>query len=269
MPACAAASSERKGEIVKPTKPLRTEISWSTTEKVVVRGHDLVNDLIGKVDLGDMAFLELVGRLPSPNESILFNAVAVTLVEHGLMPSALATRLTYLGAPESVQGAVAAGLLGLGDRYVGSIEGAARELQQAPAGDVREVARAIVERYRASRRAVPGIGHNIHKPVDPRAERLFAIAAETGFNGRHVALMRAISEEGSRAFTMVLPVNATGAIGAVLSEMGLRWEVCRGLGVMARAIGLVAHILEERERPLAEDFFLRAEAEATAWAKDD
>lgn len=263
-------AKRREVGIVKAAeKTLRTEISWSTRERVFVRGHDLVNELMGHVNLGDMAFLELAGRLPTPKESIVFNAITVTLVEHGLMPSALATRLTYLGAPESVQGAVAAGLLGLGSRYVGSIEGAARELQAAPAtGDVADVARTIVERCRAEKRPIPGIGHNIHKPLDPRAERLFVIAAENGYSGRHVAIMRAISDEGSRALKMVLPVNATGAIGAVATEIGLRWEVCRGLGVMARAIGLVAHILEEREHPLAEDFFLRAEAEATAWSRD-
>src|SRR6478672_3572143 len=121
----------------------------STADRITVKGHDLVEDLIGKVSLGDMAFLELKGRLSSRHESIVFNALAVTLVEHGMTPSAIATRLTYFGAPESLQGAVAAGLLGIGDRFGGSVEGAARMLQEAlreaePSADLAAMATRIV-----------------------------------------------------------------------------------------------------------------------------
>src|SRR5882672_9467027 len=115
-------------------KRLKSDMGSSTADRITVRGLDLVEDLIGKVSLGDMAFLELKGRLPTPNESTVFNALAVTLVEHGMTPSAIAARLTYFGAPESVQGAVAAGLLGIGDRFGGSVEEAARTLQEALAG---------------------------------------------------------------------------------------------------------------------------------------
>src|SRR4029077_15159271 len=115
-------------------KRLKSDMGSSTADRIVVRGHDLVEDLIGKVSLGDMAFLELKGRLPTQKESVVFNALAVTLVEHGMTPSAIATRLTYFGAPESIQAAVAAGLLGIGDRFGGSIEEAARTLQEALAG---------------------------------------------------------------------------------------------------------------------------------------
>src|ERR1700693_3949676 len=115
-------------------KRLKSDMGTSPADRIVVRGHDLVQDLIGKVALGDMAFLELKGRLPTAKESVVFNALAVTLVEHGMTPSAIATRLTYFGAPESVQGAVAAGLLGIGDRFGGSVEGAARMLQEALQG---------------------------------------------------------------------------------------------------------------------------------------
>ncbi|HEY8811047.1 MAG TPA: citryl-CoA lyase, partial [Candidatus Dormibacteraeota bacterium] len=101
---------------------LRSDLGWSTPDRIVVRGHDLAEDLIGKVSLGDMAFLELKGRLPTTPESAVFNAISITLVEHGMTPSAIAARLTYLGAPESLQGAVAAGLLGLGDRFGGPID---------------------------------------------------------------------------------------------------------------------------------------------------
>src|ERR1700681_5088684 len=113
------------------SKRLKSELAWSTADRIVVRGHDLVEDLLGKVSLGDVAFLELKGRLPTTKESIVFNALAVTLVEHGMTPSAIAARLTYFGAPESLQGAVAAGLLGIRDRFGGSIQEAARTLQEA------------------------------------------------------------------------------------------------------------------------------------------
>src|SRR5438445_13888312 len=141
-------------------RPLRSDIAYSTADRIVVRGHDLV-DLIGEVSLGDFAFLELKGRLPTAAESAVFNAIAVTLVEHGLTPSAIAARLTYLGAPESLQAAVAAGLLGIGDRFGGPAEEVARMLQEATAGtdDEAEMAARIVAVKREASRPVPGLGH--------------------------------------------------------------------------------------------------------------
>ncbi len=233
-------------------------MGWSTADKVIVRGHDL-NDLIGKVSLGDFAFLELTGRLPTPEESTVFNAITVTLVEHGITPSAIAARMTYLGSPEALQGAVAAGLLGMGDRFGGPAEEAARMLQENIGGDAGQ----IVARYGERKRPVPGLGHPIHRPVDPRTTRLFEVAAANGFSGRHVELMEAISAEASRVFKRELPVNATGAIGAIASEMGFSWQVCRGLAVMGRAIGLVAHLQEETADPLAGEIWARVEEEAS------
>jgi citrate synthase len=248
-------------------KKLKSDLAWSTTDRIVVRGHDLV-DLIGNTSLGDFAFLELKGRLPTPEESAVFNAIAVTLVEHGMTPSAIAARLTYFGAPESLQAAVAAGLLGMGSRFGGSIEEAARTLQEALAGaapgtDPRDLAREIVATYQKTKQPIAGLGHPIHKPADPRTARLFAIAADNGLSGRHIELMQLISEEAGRAYGRDLPVNATGAIGAILGELDIPWRVGRGLAVMARAIGLVAHIQEEIEEPLAAEIWNRVEDEAS------
>ena len=245
-------------------KKLTSQLGRSTTDQIFVRGHDLAADLIGKVSLGDVAFLELKGHLPSKQESVMFNALVVTLVEHGLTPSTIAARLTYFGAPEALQAAVAAGLLGMGDRFGGSIEQAARTLQEAPPdGDLRGIARKIVELHRASKQVIPGIGHPVHKPTDPRATRLFTLAAENGFSGRHVELMELIAEEATSAYRRDLPVNATGAIAAIATEMDFPWRITRGLAVMGRAIGLVAHLQEEMDEPMASEIWSRTEEEAS------
>lgn len=244
-------------------KGLRSDIAASTPENITVRGLDLTADLMGRVNLGDMAFLELKGRLPTEDESIVFNAMLVALVEHGITPSTIAARLTYLGAPESLQGAVAAGILGLGSVFVGTIEGAARVLQEAPRDeDVEALASEIVRDHRARKEPVPGLGHPIHKPADPRTTRLFALCEEHGLSGRFVALMQAIGREAERQSGRQLPVNVTGAIGALASEMEISWSICRGLGLMSRPIGLVAHLLEEIHRPMGREIWRRVEEES-------
>jgi citrate synthase len=250
---------------VSKRRRLHSEVAHSSADRIVVRGHDLV-DLIGNVALGDMAFLELKGRLPTAQESAVFNAITVTLVEHGMTPSVIAARMTYLGAPESLQGAVAAGILGLGSRFGGSVEDIARILQTrlgaAPAGaDLRRVARDVVDEYRSAKRVIPGIGHPEHKDVDPRVPRLFEVAAANGLSGHHVELVGLIGDEASTALGRRLPVNATGAIGAIASELEIPWQVCRGLAVMARVIGLVAHLQEEVTDPLATEIWSRVAEE--------
>ena len=252
-----------------PTKKLRSDIAWSTHDRIGVLGYDLCRDLIGKVSLGDMGFLEIIGRLPNKNESEMFNALLVTLVEHGIVPSTLATRMTYTGAPESMQASVAAGLLGLGSVFVGSTENAARMLTDAlpdPDKDVdlRALAKGLVDDYRSERRILPGLGHPIHKPIDPRTPRLFSIARRTGFSGPYIALMKLISKRAQKVFDRELPINATGAIGAIACEMGIPWAACRGIGVMARAVGLVGHVLEESRQPIAREVWHRTEHEATS-----
>ena len=225
-------------------RQIRSEMGWSTRDRITVRGKDLPGEILGKVNFGDMAFLELTGRLPNAEESKLFNAMVVTLVEHGITPSALAARLTYLGAPEAMQAAVAAGLSGLGSVFVGSTEGVARMLSE----------NADLKSYKK----IPGLGHPIHKPVDPRTVRLFEIARETGFYGKYCKRMEEIAAEKK------LVLNATGAIGALACELGLDWRAVRGLGVMARAVGLVGHLLEEARQPMAEEVWYRIEEEASA-----
>jgi citrate synthase len=225
-------------------KGIRSDLAWSTVDKIVVRGKDLPNEILGHLNLGDMAFLIILGRVPNKNESKLFNAMTVTLVEHGITPSAIAARMTYVGAPESPQAAVAAGLLGLGSVFVGSMEHVAKMLSED--ADIDAMKR------------VPGLGHPIHKPVDPRTVRLFEIARETGFYGKYCKRIEEIGKQKN------LVVNATGAIGALACELGIDWRAVRGIGVMARAIGLVGHILEESKQPMALELWERTEEEASA-----
>jgi citrate synthase len=235
---------------------IRSELGWSNAERIVVRGRDLPGEILGHLNLGDMAFLEFTGRVPSAAESRLFNAMAVTLVEHGVTPSALAARLTYLGAPEAMQAAVAAGLCGLGSVFVGSTEGVARMLSEVDVSDP-TTAKELIR----SHKRIPGLGHPLHKPTDPRTVRLFEIARETGFYGNYCRVMEELAK------IKRLTLNATGAIGALACELKLDWRCVRGIGVMARAIGLVGHLLEEARQPMAQEVWERIEEEASAHLK--
>jgi citrate synthase len=231
--------------------PIRSDLAWSTVDRITVRGKDLPGEILGHLNLGDMAWFELTGKFPDQKQSRMFNAMAVTLVEHGVTPSALAARLTYLGAPEAMQAAVAAGLCGLGSVFVGSMEGVAKLLSEG------KDAQTII----AENKRIPGLGHPVHKPVDPRSVRLFAIARETGYYGKYCHRM----EELARLKKLTL--NATGAIGALACELGLDWRAVRGIGVMARAVGLVGHLLEESRQPMAEAVWHKIEAEASEHLK--
>lgn len=253
---------------MRQEKPIRSEMGWSTRDRIGVRGLDLVSDLIGKVSLGDVAWLEIMGALPTPDQSVLFNAMMVTMVEHGMTPNAIAARMTYLGAPESLNGAVAAGLCGLGTVFAGTAEGAARLLQEALAGagpepDLAALASRLVLDARARKAQIPGLGHPLHKPVDPRTPRLFALAREQGRFGNYCSLIELVAIEAERASGKSLPVNATGAIGAIASELGVDWRLCRGIAVMGRAIGLVGHIAEEIRNPVAREIWDRVDHEAS------
>ena len=243
---------------MKPKKEIRSEMGWSTADRITVRGKDLPGEILGHLNFGDMAFLELMGRVPNEKESLLFNAMVVTLVEHGVTPSALAARLTFLGAPEAMQAAVAAGLCGLGSVFVGSTEGCAKLLFEAVQNEKTADVKALAQQIVANNKRIPGLGHPIHKPVDPRTVRLFEIARQAGFYGRFCQII----EEVSRLKNLTL--NATGAIGALACELGLDWRAVRGLGVMARAVGLVGHLLEESRQPMAEEVWYRIEEEASA-----
>lgn len=249
--------------------PIKSDIAWSAPDRVLIHGHDLCKEIVGKVDFGQMAFLQIFARMPKDDSELrMFNAIMVILVEHGITPSALSTRLTLSGAPESVQAAVAAGLLGLGSVFVGSLDQAARMLQEAIAdpanpGDLQAIADQIVSDYLGRKAIIPGIGHPFHKPIDPRTGALFQVARETGFYGPYADLITLIGQAAEKRTGKVLPVNVTAAMAAVSSQMGLSWKYVRGLAVAARAVGLVGHVIEEMRQPMAGEIYMRIEHEAS------
>ncbi|NRR23363.1 citryl-CoA lyase [Brevibacillus sp. MS2.2] len=230
----------------------QTNIGVSKSDKIYVHGYDLTEELIGQITLADMAFLGAAHRKPTQNESKMLNACMVAICEHGFTPSSISARLTYLGAPEAVQAAVAAGLLGAGSVYLGAMEYVAQMLQEGLQKygadcDRKEVAKRILEEHEERGLQMPGFGHPIHRPVDPRTPKLFALAEELGFAGDHMAIMKEIHEQFSTKKGKQITLNVAGAIGAVLSDMRLHYSVVKSFAVAARAVGLIAHIVEEIE----------------------
>lgn len=255
---------------------LRTGLGAATEDRITLAGFDLADELMGGAGLGDLAFLVVAKRRPSPSESRLFNAVLVSLCDHGLTPAAITARLTWLGAPGNVQGAIAAGVLGAGSRFLGTVEDTARVLQErlVPEGQGRAgggevdgetltaIARDLVADARARGEHVPGLGHPLHKRGDPRTARLYALAEETGLLGPHLRLLDAVATEVWQTLGKALPVNGAGAGGATLSDLGFHWSVVRGFAVAARAVGLVGHLWEEQQAPMGQDVWDMVEGAA-------
>lgn len=230
----------------KPT----TQLCTHDTESITVRGADLVNDLIGELTFTEMTYFTITGRRPTRAQTRILDAVLVTLMEHGLTPSAIATRMIYGSTPESLQAAVSAGLLAVGSVFVGTMEGCAALIERILAAPDRQAAaRDIADEYRSERKAIPGFGHHMHKPDDPRTPKLFAIAEAEGVPGMHIDALRTLSAAVDARFGKHLTINATGAIGALLGEIGIPAGVMRGVAVISRSAGLVAHIAEEQRSP--------------------
>ncbi|MEU5397862.1 citryl-CoA lyase [Streptomyces sp. NPDC005963] len=234
-----------------------THIGTSTPDSINIYGYDLCSEVIGHAGLADLVFLGAQGRLPTDNESKMLNALMVGIAEHGFTPSSLSARLTWLGAPEATQAAVAAGLLGAGSVYLGAMELTARTLQEAwaaaPEGQrVAKTAGEVLDRFETSGEKVPGFGHPTHRPRDPRTARFFELAEEWGFLGPHGLLLQAVHSELERRRGKLITLNGAGTFGAVLSDLGFGWQQVRTVVVAARAVGLVGHIAEEAARGTAD-----------------
>jgi citrate synthase len=244
-------------------------ISTSNAETIVVRGRDLADELVGAIGFTEHFWLLLTGALPSAAQLRVLDATLVAIAEHGLVPSVQAARMTLAAAPEALQGAVAAGILGCGSVVLGSAEAAGRlfaEIQARAAGTtLREAALAVIREYRAAKRAIPGYGHPLHKGGDPRALRLFAVAKETHTAGVHAEIAGIVESLLPEAVGRALALNVSGAIPAVLLDAGYPLQALKGVPLLARTAGLVAHLLEEQQRPIG---FVMSHAAAGAIAYD-
>lgn len=235
-----------------------TSICTSDATSITVRGMDLCSDVIGRVDFTSYFWLLVTGTMPSPGQKALADAVLCAIAEHGLVPSVVATRMTYAAAPEAFHGAVAAGLLGCGSVVLGSAEVAGQFYAQVVAdaeaggegGDPAAAATAAVRALRAEKKAIPGFGHPQHSGGDPRAHRLLALAAEHGMEGRHIAMLRTIESVLPEAIGRSLPINVNGAIPAVMLDAGFPLAALKGISLLARTASLIAHLQEETERPI-------------------
>ncbi len=242
---------------------VKSEIGYSTVDASTVRGLNLATEIIGKFDFVDMIFHTTLARLPSAREKVMVNALLVTTADHGITPSAIAARLTYAGAPEALQGAVAAGQLGAGSVFLGTMQNAAEMLLEAgrelgeDASDeqLRDAARALIRRYKQERRAIYGLGHPVHVHGDPRVAALRELSQAHGYYGLHWRLMEAIAEVLASERGKSLPINAVGGIAAIIAAMGLDPLIARGLSVVGRSAGLLAHVMEEKAAPIARELW--------------
>lgn len=253
---------------------LRSSIGATDADHIWIAGRD-VTELMGEMSLTDLAYLLLVGREPSPGERRLADAVLVSLADHGVTPSSLATRMTFTGAPEAPQAAVAAGLLGAGSVFLGPAGDTAEFLAAAVAAGgltddsddavVDALARDLSARRIAAGGRMPGLGHPVHRHGDPRTARLRAIAEDEDLFGVHLRLLLAIERAFHEESGRFLPVNGAGAAGAVLVDIGIPPEVGRGFVLIARTAGLVAHLAEESRRPMARRLWSEVEERSSVW----
>jgi citrate synthase len=242
-----------------------TALGASSLHRITLLGQDLADDVMGEVGFGELAFWLATQRRPSSGETRVFEAVLAALADHGFTPTAIVTRLTYLSAPDSVQGALAAGLLGGGSRFLGVTEDCGHFLHdvlatvdELPTDDAGwdALALATVRREREAKRFVPGLGHHVHKEGDPRTPRLMQIATEEGVFGPHLSLFAAIGRVHPEVLGRTLPLNGAGVCGAALADLGLPMPLLRAFALLARTAGLIGQLAEELRNPVANDVFL-------------
>jgi citrate synthase len=239
-------------KIGKSTVP-RTAISTSDEHSITVRGEDLCRELIGRISFTDYFSLLVTGQRPSKADAMVLDATLVAIAEHGLVPSVQASRMTYAAAPDALQGAVAAGILGCGSVILGASETAGKlftEVDQAAKDkDLATAAREVVRRWHETGQPIPGYGHPLHKARDPRVARLFEVAKEAGVRLRFVEIAEAVEQVIPEVIGKDLRLNVSAAIPAVLLGTGFPLRALRGVPILARTAGLIAHLTEEAVDP--------------------
>jgi citrate synthase len=245
--------------------PPVSHISQAYPDRVEVRGQDLTADVMGRLGFTEYFHLLLTGREPTEDQRFFLDLLLVAIAEHGMMPTNVAARMTLSADPGSLQGAVAAGILGCGPVILGTAEECARLLESAQERVVQAtampeaVALEIATEIQAAGGKLPGFGHPIHKPLDPRAERILELADERGVSGPHVALARAFRDAAATAWGKPLTMNVSMPIAAVMLDLGFEAAAVKAVPILARTAGLLAHLAEEQEQPIG--FLMAAKAE--------
>ena len=250
-------------QIGKGQRPV-THVAQAYPDRVEVRGRDLTGDLMGRLSFTEYFHLLVTGREPTADQRDFLDVLLVAIAEHGMMPTNVAARMTLATDPGSLQGAVAAGILGAGPVVLGTSEECARLLEaaqkQVEAGaSPPQVAEETAVALHASGERVPGFGHPVHRPVDPRAERILELADERAVSGHHVLLARCLRDAVAEAWGKPLPMNVAMPSAAVMLDLGFEPAAVKAVPLLARTAGLLAHLAEEREHPLG--FLLAAKAE--------
>ena len=249
--------------IGKSGEPI-SRVSQAYPDRVEIRGRDLTGDLMGKVSFTEYFHLLLTGREPTNDQRYFLDLLLVSIAEHGMMPSNVAARMTLAADPESLHGAVAAGILGCGPVVLGTSEECARLLEEAqervasgaePAAVAADIARAV----HTSGGKLPGFGHPIHRPLDPRAERILELADARGVSGPHVLLARSLRDAVVGAWGKPLTMNVSMPIAAVMLDLGFSSDAVKTVPILARTAGLLAHLAEEQQHPLG--FLMAGKAE--------
>jgi citrate synthase len=258
-------------QIGRATEPV-SHICQAYPDRVEVRGRDLTGDLMGRIGFTEYFHLLVTGREPTPDQRFFLDLLLVSIAEHGMMPTNVAARMTLAADPGSLQGAVAAGILGCGPIVLGTSEECARLLVDAQriVADGREPSEVTGSISRAIRNAggrLPGFGHPVHRPVDPRAERILELADERGVTGPHVALARAFRDAGAETWGRPLVMNVSMPIAAVLLDVGFPPSMARGIPLLARTAGLLAHLAEEQREPIG--FLMAGRAEEAITYRPD
>jgi citrate synthase len=229
-----------------------THICQAYPDRVEVRGRDLCRDLMGRLSFTEYFHLLLTGRAPTDDQRFFLDVLLIAIAEHGMMPTNIAARMTLAADPGSLQGAVAAGILGCGPVVLGTSESCARLLEEAqekvlaggaPAAVADEMARAV----RASGGKAPGFGHPVHRPLDPRAERILELADARGVSGPHVLLARHLRDAVAKAWGKPLTMNVAMPTAAVMLDLGFSSAIVKAIPLLARTAGLLAHLAEEQE----------------------
>jgi citrate synthase len=249
---------------MRSSEPI-THISVARADSIEVRGRDLCRDLMGRLSFTEYFFLLLTGQEASERQRYFLDLLLVAVAEHGMVPTVQAARMTLSADPGSLQGALAAGLLGAGPVLLGTSEACGRLLMEATArvatGESAEaVAMSLVQAIRDAGGKVPGFGHPVHRPVDPRAERILALADERGVSGANIAMAKSMRDAVARIWGKPLVMNVSMPIAAVLLDLDFPAAMIKAIPLLARAGGLLAHLAEEQQNPIG--FALAAHAEA-------